>query len=44
MRGRSVPYIRDELVISLNTVSTHVKHIYTKAAVHSRQELLDLLP
>lgn len=44
MRGRSVPYIRDELVISLNTVSTHVKHIYAKAAVHSRQELLDLLP
>ena len=42
MRGRSVPYIRDELSISRDTVATHVKHIYVKADVHSRQELLDL--
>lgn len=42
MHGRSVPYIRDELVISRDTVATHVKHIYAKAGVHSRQELLDL--
>lgn len=42
MRGRSVPYIRDELVVSRETVATHVKHIYAKANVHSRQELLDL--
>lgn len=42
MRGRSIPYIRDNLVISRETVATHVKHIYTKADVHTRQELLDL--
>lgn len=42
MRGRSVPYIRDELTVSRDTVATHVKHIYQKAGVHSRQELLDL--
>lgn len=42
VRGRSVPYIRDELVISRDTAATHVKHIYAKAGVHSRQELIDL--
>ncbi|MEE8715478.1 MAG: helix-turn-helix transcriptional regulator [Coriobacteriales bacterium] len=41
-QGRSVPFIRDELVISKDTASTHVKHIYAKLGVHSRQELLDL--
>jgi DNA-binding CsgD family transcriptional regulator len=42
-RGRSIPYIRDELYISKGTASTHVKHIYSKLDVHSRQELLNLL-
>lgn len=42
-RGRSVPFIRDELIISRNTVATHVKHIYAKLEVHSRQELIDLV-
>lgn len=41
-RGRSQPYIRDTLVLSKNTVASHVKHIYQKLNVHSRQELLDL--
>lgn len=41
-RGRSRPYIRDELFLSKNTVSTHVKHIYQKLGIHSQQELLDL--
>lgn len=41
-QGRSVPYIRDALVISKDTVSTHVKHIYAKLDVHSKQEMLDL--
>ncbi|BAK43787.1 response regulator transcription factor [Eggerthella sp. YY7918] len=41
-RGRSQPYIREELILSKNTVATHVKHIYQKLNVHSRQELLDL--
>ncbi len=42
-KGRSAPFIRDELMISLNTVSSHVKHIYAKTGIHSRQELIDLV-
>lgn len=42
-RGRSIPYIRDELVISRETAATHTKHIYAKLDVHSRQELIDLV-
>lgn len=42
-RGRSIPYIRDELVISRETAATHAKHIYAKLDVHSRQELIDLV-
>lgn len=42
-RGRSNPYIRDELGISLDTAGTHVKHVYAKLGVHSRQELIDLV-
>lgn len=41
-KGRSQPYIREELVLSKNTVSSHVKHIYAKLGVHSKQELIDL--
>jgi len=43
VRGRSQPYIREELMLSKNTVATHVKHIYQKLDVHSRQELLDFV-
>ena len=42
-RGRSVPYMRDALVISKSTIETHIKHLYAKAGVHSRQELINLL-
>ena len=42
-KGRSAPFIRDELVISLNTVSSHMRRIYRKMDLHSRQELLDLI-
>ncbi len=41
-QGRSIPYIRDELIISRETAATHAKHIYAKLGVHSRQELIDL--
>lgn len=42
-QGRSIPYIRDELIISRETAATHAKHIYAKLDVHSRQELIDLV-
>ena len=41
--GRTKPWIAENLVISENTVGTHVRHIYQKAGVHGRQELLDCL-
>lgn len=42
-RGRSTPRIQEELGLSSNTVNTHIRHIYQKLGVHSRQELLDLV-
>lgn len=43
LAGRSRPYIRDELVISLNTVHAHTRNIYSKCGVHTQQELMDLM-
>lgn len=42
-RGRSEPYIRDTLVLSRNTVSSHVRHIYQKLGIHSKQELIEMV-
>lgn len=39
-RGRTSPFIQEELVLSRNTVKTHVRHIYTKLGIHSHQELI----
>ncbi len=41
--GRTLREIADSLVVSENTVRTHVKKIYAKLGVHSRGECLDLL-
>ena len=41
-RGRSAAFIADELVCSPATVRTHMKNIYAKLGVHSKQELIDL--
>lgn len=43
LAGRTRPYIRDELTISLNTVNAHARSIYQKCEVHSLQEIIDLL-
>lgn len=42
-RGRSAKYIADALVISQNTVWSHVKRVYAKTGVSSKQELIDLV-
>ncbi len=42
-RGRSFPFIRDELFLSKSTVETHAKNLYKKLSVHSKQELIDLV-
>ncbi|MCI8366193.1 MAG: LuxR family transcriptional regulator [Eggerthellaceae bacterium] len=43
VRGRSIEYIAQSLTISFNTAKSHIRHIYVKTDVHSRQELLDLI-
>lgn len=41
-QGRTLPFIRDALSISRNTVDSHTKSIYRKLDVHSKQEIIDL--
>jgi DNA-binding CsgD family transcriptional regulator len=41
--GRSGKYIAASLVISEETVKGHVKRIYHKMSIHSKQELLDIV-
>lgn len=41
VRGRTLPYIANELFVTTGTVKTHVRHIYEKSLVNNRQELLD---
>lgn len=43
VQGRGAPYIASELYVSVNTVKTHMKRIYQKTGVHSREELLDMV-
>lgn len=42
-RGRSVQAAADELFVAHSTVKTHIGHIYEKAGVSNRQDLLKLL-
>lgn len=41
--GRSAIYIATTLTVSQNTVRSHMRRIYEKLEVHSKQELLDLI-
>ena len=41
--GRSAVYIAQELSLSTDTVKGHVRHVYQKLDVHSKQELIDLV-
>lgn len=42
-QGRSANWIADALFISKNTVRSHLRAIYTKLDVHTRQELIDAI-
>ena len=42
-QGRGAPYIAEVEFIALNTVKTHIKHLYAKIGIHNREELLDLI-
>lgn len=41
--GHSSRYVQDKMGISAETVKTHVRHIYEKCGVHSREEVIALL-
>ena len=41
--GHQIDYVAEHLCISRNTAKTHVRHIYAKAGVTSREELLQRL-
>jgi DNA-binding CsgD family transcriptional regulator len=43
LQGRTISRIQETLFISAGTVSTHIHHIYQKAGVNNRQELIDLV-
>lgn len=42
-RGNTRQSIATRLVVSENTVRTHVKNIYSKLHIHSKQQLIDLV-
>ena len=41
VQGYSLKYIGNKLCISVRTVEVHVRHIYEKLEIKSRDELLD---
>lgn len=43
LQGRRATWIAQKLYISDNTARAHVRHIYQKTGVHSREEFLDLM-
>ena len=42
-QGRSVPYISERCFISDTTVKSHLKKVYAKLGIHSKQELIDVV-
>ena len=42
-KGRNAEYIQNRLGISMHTARAHIYHIYDKMAVHSQQDLLDVV-
>ena len=42
-QGRDLAFMEEKFVISRNTVKMHVRNIYAKLGVHSKQEVIDLV-
>ncbi len=42
-QGRDIATIEKELCISRNTAKMHIRHVYQKLDVHSKQEVIDLV-
>lgn len=42
-KGRTIGFIADDLSVSFNTAKSHIRHVYVKTGVHTRQELLDMV-
>ena len=42
-RGRSASSIATQLSINTETARTHIRHIYQKTCIHSREELMDIV-
>lgn len=42
-KGYTIESIAEELKVSFNTSKTHIRHVYVKTDVHTRQELLALI-
>lgn len=42
-QGRDLAFMEKRFVLSRNTVKMHVKHVYAKLDVHSKQEVIDLV-
>lgn len=42
-KGRTISFIADNLGVSFNTAKSHIRHVYVKTGVHTRQELLSLV-
>ncbi len=43
VRGRSASSIASQLSMSTETARTHIRHIYQKTDIHSREELMDIV-
>lgn len=42
-KGRTINFVAEELGVSFNTAKSHIRHVYVKTGVHTRQDLLDLI-
>ncbi|CRH75065.1 transcriptional regulator MalT [Chlamydia trachomatis] len=43
VRGKTAACIAEELFVSLNTINTHTRRIYTKLGIHKKDELVKLV-